>query len=486
MIVNKRLGLIIIATVFLLTLIPAGRASVQALSAWNTPEWIPGLIDTGLNPVIFSDPTGKMHVFNSQWVGENYSILYTQWSVGVGWTEPVDIIRSPNSQARLCGAFVDNTGNVNLIFWGGIGASADIYFTHAPLGLAGKSTAWSSPKLIGRNAIELTTAAMVSDGDGNIVVVYSGSELGAGLYSVTSKNGGETWSNAYPLYLTSSDTLWPSALKLVRSSNSTVHAVWALGDETGNSRSVHYSRLESIEGDWTSPTILAEAIRYEADTPNIIEYDGSLMVIYHNGFPTTRWMIRSSDNGQTWTFPTRLFEQVGSNGAASLVIDSSNTLHMFFGNRIGEPAIHGLWHSIWMKDRWSVPEPVVSGPQIMRGANGEEGFDPSAAQAVISRGNLLMVVWGHDPMAGPIHIWYTYAILNTPELPIKLLPGLSNEPEPTATIIKPTAIPTVQLTTFPDIPLNSNGINLNQILFWGIAPAILLIFVVLIFTRNKR
>jgi hypothetical protein len=135
-------------------------------------------------------------------------------------------------------------------------------------------------------------------------------------------------------------------------------------------------------------------------------------------------MRRSNDAGKTWTAPVRLFQQVGSNGAAALVIDSSNTLHMFFGNRIsGSPDTHGLWHSIWQDGGWSLPEAIVSGPKMFAETSDEEAFDPAQAQAMIVNGNLLMVVWRQDPGSGGIHIHYTYTRLNTPELALSTPPS---------------------------------------------------------------
>jgi hypothetical protein len=485
----RKFFLSISLVVLLFALVPSENRSVQALSTWQPPEKIPGLVDSspGQYPYFIADPAGKVHVFHSQWVDQTtYSIFYSQWSVGVGWSEPVDIIMPSVGQARVCGAFLDNTGTMNLIFWGGNEFGA-MYFTHAPGSLAGKTTAWSEPVSIGPNAMAPTNAAMVSDGNGSIVVVYSGNQLGNGLYSVVSRDNGATWTTARPLYLASSDTLWPSALQLYMTSDQHVHVLWALGDVTGNSRSISYARLDSLDGEWTAPKVLAEAIGSVADTPSMVEYDGSLILIYHNGFPLTRWMIRSGDNGQSWSAPTRLFEQVGSNGAAALVIDSSHRLHMIFGNRVGSPEIHGLWHSIWLEDSWSVPEPIVSGPQIMGGSTGIEGFDPSFAQAVISRGDLLLVIWRHDPMAAPTHIWYSYITLDSPELPVKLLPGLSAVPTPTPGVMhSPSATPTVILTKFPDEPGGSTSTSPNVIMLAGVAPAFLFLIVIVLLKRKQN
>ncbi len=483
--------LIPVLITILFATIPGGRTSVnaQAQSFWEPPQWIPGLVDTTASqyPVFVTDPTGKIHLVHSQWLGEDYSIFYSQWAVGVGWTQPVDIFLPTWGQARVFGAYLDDVGMLHVYYWGGDDFNASIFTIQAPLQQANKATAWSPPKLIGTNAIAPTTAAVIGDGKGSITVVYSGNVEGNGLYGVLSSDYGVTWSEPKQIFSTGSDTLWSTELKLAQSADKRIHAVWALGESTGNSRAVYYARFEPDGQIWSKPRVLAEAINYEADTPAIIEHDGALMVIYHNDFPTTRWMIRSLDGGETWTAPTRLFEHVGSNGSAALVIDSSNTLHMFFGNRVGEPATHGLWHSTWQGGNWGVPEPVVSGPHIYAGPNGEEGFDPSTAQAVISRGNLLFVVWRHDPTAGPIHIWYSYRYLNTPQQPVQTLAS----PLPSATPVLDTALPTPTsispVSTFSDdFPQETGGEEINKTLAIGIGPALILIIAMIVLIRRKH
>lgn len=489
-----KLGFFIGIAALLLTLASGsgGVVRAQTIQFWEAPQRIPGLVDTTPSqfPFFITDSTGQVHVFHAQWDNGSYSIMYSKWAVGVGWTNPVDVFRPTAGQARLSGAFLDQSGMVYLMFWGGdeeIGA--EIYLIKAPLVLAGKSTAWSKPLQIGNDAIAPTTAAMVGDGLGTMHVVYSSDEQGHGLYSVSSTDNGETWTTPYPFFLTNSDDLWPSALKMTLDKENHLHAVWGLANVAGTSERIYHAQLDAATNTWTSPTVLAEAIGYEANTPNIIEYDGELIVIYHNNFPTTRWMLRSDDDGQSWSSPTRLFEQVGSNGAAALAIDSSDTLHMFFGNRIGYPATHGLWHSIWLGDRWSVPEAIVSGPQIVVGENNEEGFDPSYAQAVISRGNLLLVIWRHDPMAGPKNIWYSYRYLDSAQLPSQPIPVPFVSPTPTQ---EKTQVPsTSQLTAIPAFNAEEpetagSASNINITLMLGIGPVILMLIAVVYFQRNRR
>lgn len=469
---------------------PAAQANG---GGWKRPQGIPGLVETTPDqyPVFVAEPTGKLHVFHSQFVRGNLVILHSSWNSGVGWTNPVDVILSPVGQARLIGAFLDNAGMMNVFFWGGEEGNADMYFTQAPIQQVDSTTAWTQPVMIGTNAITPTSAAVVSDGQGLIVLVYSGNEEGNGLYNVNSYDGGLTWTAPTPIFLAASDLLWPSAIQMIYTDDNKVYAVWGLGDITGNSRNIHFAAWDGEQRSWNSPVVLANAVEFEADTPSIIEHDGGLMVIYHNDFPTTRWMVRSSDGGETWTAPARLFDHVGSNGRAELVEDGAGRLHMLFGNRVGTPPTHGLWHSQWINNAWSVPEPIVSGPQIRAGENGEEGFDPSMAQAVVLRGNLLFVAWRHDPVAGPKHVWYTYTTLDAPEILPTPSPTTAVEDLPTVVASAETqAAPAIDEPT-PNPAFDNEGTavgmeNMSLLMLYTTIPVLFLVIVFVIIKGRQR
>jgi hypothetical protein len=484
----------ILVVVISVVTITSTTVRAQSSIGWSVPQRIPGLKDTSASqyPVFVADQNGAIHVFHSQRVGDRVNIVYSQWTVEVGWSHPVDVIASPWEEARLSGATLDQAGMIDLAFWGGNDLGAAMYFTKAPAVFAGQSNAWAKPTRIGRSAISPTSADLAGDGEGFLAVVYSGNILGNGLYYIYSLDSGITWSEPFGLFLAANDQLWPYALQLYLADDGRLHAVWALADLTGNSVAVYYARLSADRTLWSNPIVLAEAIGSEADTPSIIEYQDELFVIYHNNQPTTRWMRRSVDGGDTWTTPTRLFEQVGSNGAAALVVDSGDRLHMLFGNRIDSSSTHGLWHSTWFGKGWTKPEAIITGQKLFVGLNGGEGFDPSFAQTVISQGNLLFVAWRHDPGSSPASLWYVYQILNSPQIPKQTLPV----PVPT----NPPGSAQSLATPSPDIDQPSPGIaNLNDdpfiqtgqstpnlALAASLIPVFLLIVIVVVIIRIRN
>jgi hypothetical protein len=498
----KRFKISLLTFVFLLLLglmnSNTSHASSQAQQNWSPPQRVPGYADETSPPHLLADQNHTVHAFTSQWVGQEnpqLAVAYNQWSLKSGWTPVVDILLSPLGQARVGGALLDASGIIHLIFFGGDDRRADIYYTQAPAVRAGQATAWSKPVIVGPDTITPTVSKIILLQGNELVIVYSGRSQGQGLYAVYSYDLGQTWSAPEPFFLTYNPELWPTPLELYEDSNGRVHALWGLVDRTGNSLAIYYSRLDGAQEKWTSPTIFAEAIEYEADTPAIIEYNGQLIVIYHNNFPTTRWMQRSYDGGDTWTVPVRLFAHVGSNGAASLVKDSDNVLHMFFGNRIGNPAIHGMWHTTWQEEtqHWREPEPVDSGPRVV-GRVGGNGFDPSAARAIILQGNILLLTWVTDPGAGRNGVWYTYTKLDIPETPIKPLPSALATPiifdQSSTPTFKPS--PELQRTNLPlateqyFLEDTNKSPNPTTALISSLIPVFLLVLTVVGFYKYRK
>lgn len=470
-------------------------SSAQEAQGWTPARRIPGLSDDVWTPYLVVDQNQTVHAFVSDRVGEEGSIkaiLYSRWSRDQGWSLPVDILLSPHHEARVKGAFLDTEGVMHVVFFGGEDYNAEIYYSQAPAVSADQAQAWSQPIIVGKEAITPDEAAIAGDSQGNLHIVFGARQDGNSLYSVHSSDGGQTWSEPVPVFLTQSDVLWPSHLQIYVDFKANLHAVWSVADFTGNGLANYYAKFEAGTSDWTEPIVLAHAINSEADTPSIIEYNDELFVIYHNDRPTTRWMRRSQDGGQSWSEPVRLFEHVGSNGAAALVVDGSNKLHMFFGNRVGDfPETHGMWHSEWINGRWNAPEAIVSGQATV-------GFDPARASATVSQGNLILVSWMQEP--GQINrgtangAWYSYLSIESEELPIVPLPTaslamqsilidsgsvLSQEtPEPVQTKVN---IPS-SVQTFDSVPSPN---PMRQILV-GIFPAMVLLLVFIIILRRNR
>lgn len=471
-------------------------ASAQGFGQWSPPNKIPGFSDSVWTPYIVADQNQTVHAFVSDWVGEEdkveLGILYSRWTRRTGWTESIDIILPARGDARVKGVYLDQFGSFHLIFFEGDDFEGTINYTSARVPDAAKASSWSDPVTIGRAAITPDEAAVVGDDRGNLYVIYAGRQNSHGFYLIHSNDSGITWTEPSPIFLTHRYDLWPTALKLDLANSGDLHAVWALGALSGNSLAVYYRRLDTDQMVWADTVQLAVTTIREVDTPSIIEHEDELVVIYHADSPTTRHMLRSFDGGQTWTDPIRLFPHVGSNGAAALIVDGNNDLHMFFGNRVGTPIIHGMWHSVWLENRWSDPEAIASGPLA-------PGFDPARPRSVLSQGNTILVVWQTEPgqiVKGTSNgAEFSYLVTDAPELPLAPFKtdvvNQVNQPaaEAVSVTLTPTQserTPTAETLISSVIEPETDQTNPGSVIILGLIPAFILCFGILILNRFRH
>jgi hypothetical protein len=462
---------------------------------WSIPQTIPGYNPNSAPPILIADQNRTVHAFSSQWLesDDNTSkpskaIMYNQWTYESGWTKPVDILLSPIKEARVTDAFIDSDGIIHLIFFGGDGEAANIYYSQAPVSAAYSAWAWSNPIVIGEGAKDPENAVLVKGKQGDLIVVYYGEKDGTGIYITKSDDNGNNWSEPNPFFLATSENPNIGLISVIASESGWVHAIWGVYNIGGQGRGIYYARSENAD-DWSIPTLLEGAQNdLGTQTPAIIEYKDTLFAFYNQ---TPKIMMRrSSDNGVTWKDPVIMFPRhIGVNGTLSPVIDGAENLHIFFGQRIsGDPDIHGMWHSEWNNDRWTEPDAVISGPQVTD-LDGNNSFDPYDANAIVSQGNVILVTWRTDPGLKGNGVWFSSKLLDIPELPI-----ITPEPEVlqtgeviTTTNITETQIDKVTLENTQDLPATSLDLSsspretsISTIIIYGIAPVLMLILTIIV------
>jgi hypothetical protein len=467
----------------------------QQEADWATPQRIPNYeIDTW-PPVLIGDQNGTVHAFSSQWLASEggvgvRAIVYNHWALTRGWTAPVDILLSPiRNDARLLDVFLDQTGRAHLVFWGGDGTEARIYYASAAIAEAGRAGAWSGPTMVAEYARDPEAGVIYADDHGAFTILFSGRQAGNGLYMVRSEDGGHTWSKPELIFNTNDRSNFVQILKIARSASGAVHAIWNEATPAGEGRGIFYSKKSTNDTEWSAPIqlSLAEA-GYGTNTPAIVVYQDRVLAFFN--LASIIWQ-RSSTDGTNWTLPTQVFARhVGVNGSIAFVTDANDTLHMFFAQRIsGPPDIHGMWHSVFGGVTWSEPEAIVSGPQVAD-HQGNTAFDPFEARAVLSHDNVLLVTWRNDPGLQGNGVWYSYQRLAAPEMsaatPPTALPATRSTTGATAT---PSETPMMALTSNAtpqpgvEVPTGSSAAsNPARAAFMGILPVLVVIAIVLIRT----
>jgi hypothetical protein len=451
-----RLCLLLLSLVGALT--PTG-ARAEGPMQWTPPAQIP-YSDPNVNtPFLLADSAGVIHAFSSQKIAGTFSrvIMYNRWQHDEGWSKPVDILISPlHDEAHAPAAYLDHKGIIHLVFFGGHDVSANIYYSSAPALRAADAMAWSPPVAIATGARPPIAVWIAGDVDDNMYVLFGGNLDGTGIYAMTSNDSGATWSLPEMLFGTYSENLWPYSLRMLYGESGRLYAVWNVLNKRAWGFAGYFTTFDFTTRRWNEPQVIAEGVEggiLGVQSIALLEYKSELFVMYDNGIPeqgVVRLTRRTDDGGRSWSEPVRPFpEHVGGNGPAAFVADSGGQLHVFFGQRTQGTAAqqrHGMWYSEWHEQvrSWGGVHDIISGP-LVQDVEGDKGFDPSAATAVVSQGNLLMVVWRTDPGNGANGAWYSYTELDTPITALLPLPTLT----PTAIPAKvtrerlPTPIPTL-------------------------------------------
>ncbi|HET7010128.1 MAG TPA: sialidase family protein [Anaerolineales bacterium] len=439
-------GSLVVGLALVAAVLPNGRAPAQVATAWSEPERIPEYHNLLTAPFLVADQNRWVHAFDQELHGtQTFVIAYRRWSLDQGWSTPVDILLPEflGLAPSLSGVYLDPTGTLHLIYFGGAAEGGSHFYTRASAAEADKASAWSVPVPIGTEASTVVAAAIQGDGQGRLVVVYGGERFGRGLYEVHSLDEGATWSKPTALSLARREALYVASVWAEFDGDGRLHIVWHETDAEGDQDDIRYLRLSADFAHPEPETVLAvqDYAQESLGWPSLLTKDEDVLVIYQDAYPPTRWIRRSSDGGNTWSPPIRPFPHRGGYGYAALTQDSRGTIHVVLGNRLQDPEIHGMWYSRLVGDTWLPLEPIISGPAT-------DTFDPCCPRAVVVQGNVLLATWAHnvtqDFLTGA---WYAYTVLDAPEVPVQVVAtptGATDPSTPTPEIVSATPVPTVQ------------------------------------------
>ncbi|MBK9925969.1 MAG: exo-alpha-sialidase [Anaerolineales bacterium] len=482
-------------------------------TGWSPDEKVPGYLDDTFTPFLLADHNKTIQAFASQWVenqGRRRAIVYRQWTLVGGWTRPVDIILSPTrGDANFLWAFMDSLDNIHLIFSATQSSKTAVYYTSAPAINADRASAWSTPMLIGENALLLNSAVIIGDGQENLVIIYSGNRDGSGVYYMQSKDTGKTWTSPLPVFLTYDSSLSAFSLRLVLGTEQKIRATWNVVTNLGEDESLYFANFDLQKSEWDTPIELDQRINirdyFGPSFPAIVDNGREIIVVYNSGNPfkgrpvdlgrPVQFFSLSKNGGVTWSDPSVPFPfHVGRSGEHTLLLDGDGVPHTLFIQRIDTKdesgkysSIGGVWHSKFQNGIWTNPDRFVT------------TYAPHDIRAAISQGNVLLAVWREDPGVERQHgIWYSYNVLDASQLPASPLAtaeiDYSVKVESTTAssplTFNETPTPSSQADLFNESPPSPLGNNPALPVIIGIIPVLLILIGVLVgyrfvLNRNK-
>jgi hypothetical protein len=491
-----RAGRALLAAVWLTFFCLTGQGEVRPVQAQpDTVVWAEaGLLSNpevdAWAPAIVADAAGNVHLVWSQTMGANPppgegdTLYYARWD-GTKWTEPVDVLVSPQGALEWPDLAITPDGMLHLV-WDTGGTSSVLFYAHAPACCANDVHQWSEPTAL-QGPMLGGASAILADQQGRLHIAYSSLDSGSVMY-MYSNDGGQSWSR--PVAISGTDlqsdefTNWP---RLAMDDRGRLHAVWTVMPWPG--RAVMYARSDDGGLSWGKPTVIDTASRpdyannsYGPIYIDVVTRGEDEVHLIWDGAPTVeRNHIWSADGGKTWSKPILLFPEItdsGRSGFNDMAVDSAGTLHAI--------ALGGPFHATWEDPVWSTSQRIPMPASVSSGAE--------LVRLAISRGNTLHVVWLKKD-ARPFTVWYSRAQTTAPELPAQPLPIPTPKPTrtplpslsmiPTREVPSPTPLPkelTVEIPPRPSLLTNPTTAALL-----GAAPAFLFIVtIVLVRLRQKQ
>ncbi len=500
--IHSRLALILILSLLLASPFTE-PARAEPTKGWSSDAQVPGYLDGTFPPVLLADHNRTVHAFASQWVendGRRHAIVYRQWSLKGGWTRPMDIILTPDGEAFVLGVYMDEADRIHALVEFSSRNFSNVYYTSAPAEEADSAGAWSTPILLA-GPLAAESAAITGDGQGNILIIFSGMSDGSGAYYMLSSDSGETWSQPASFFLTYDPNLLAYSLHLSLASNQHIRATWNVLTSLGVDKSLYFADFNLTTAAWSTPVELDTKVEDEdyfgPSFPELVDTGKQIVIMYNGGNPfmdrpvkpgrPVQEVMLSSDGGTTWNGPSVPFPyHVGRSGSHAMVLDGAGVPHALFVQRIESneggqySVIGGIWHSAFRGGTWTKPERLVT------------TYTPHDLHAVVSQGNLLLLVWREDPGIGKHGVWFSYNILDAPELPVVPLAtapmNVTIQPTPASAELEPTPTRISNIILKGSSPSNWQTNPAFPIIV-GILPAILIVIGVLAafhFLANPR
>lgn len=438
---NHRIGhLFLFGAVLLAVLSVAPVLAAQGVLGgitWEAPVNLSNSFTSSIYPFILADPYGQIHVvwgedlngaaINIQnAVERSNSIVYSRWD-GKTWTAPVDLFFTENAGGyNFPYLALDKNDRLHMAWQ----AFDGIYYSSAQLYDADSVKAWSPPQLL---------AAYRGDGprllitpDGSLLMVFaawensitSGNERN--IYFTRSNDGGASWNQPQRL----SD--FPDSLNIqlsypviLATPENVLHITWQVSeppDFTGSA--VYYSRSNDGGITWIPAVELARRTETEnwASAPEIARLpDGELHLTWVCGDTAHRCHRLSSDDGQTWSEPSREFgDKISLAGHDTLFVDGDGAL--FWILQLRYPS--AIYVSQWTGNRWSELEIVTDG--FLHGAH--------YPRAVASQGNQVHLILVDQDQK---EIWYFRGASGASGKEAVMMPTATATSDPASTATPP-------------------------------------------------
>lgn len=461
------LSLIILALAFNLLGI---TVPPQINSNWSQPVDITDGATTNWRAYGFPicDPYQNMHIFWADNSDSGAAIYYRDDANGY-WSVPIDIIAV--HQPSIYNLVSATSAQMNQIYlaWTNLPATADLYFSKAPLALAASPRTWSQPRLLDTG---VTNASLAVDLSGVIHLIYASSKdqgINFDVVHIQSTDGGNTWSDRAVFYSKSFSQPSYIQTQIAIDGRGRIHVGLTLRSQAyGEFFEVGYIRSLDSGHTWSEYRLISNTSTTFQGVAGISPYafgNDEIHLTWHDPRRMDQW---SYDGGETWSSPVEIMPLGGAFGGSNeLVKDSAGVIHVIAA------VSNGVFSAAFTGERWGPPEQIDN-----------REIDPHGQHIAICQGNQLHVVY--FDRTGEETVWYSARQVNAPHIDRKAIPTPTPTIQPAATGValagtglQATPTPVHNLDAGPQIL--GNLPNPLSSLMSALIPTILLIGIAFLF-----
>ncbi len=421
-----------------------GAAQAQT-TGWSDPLNLFETEGRASEAEVVADPSGAVHVFwaynapGEEDTGASQAIYYALKD-GESWSEPVDILVSPDGRvARMQAVTSDKQGYLHIVWSGGNA----IFYSRAYALEASSAQGWSYPEPLTANVSALDPA-IAEDGAYGIYVLWT--QAFAGLMFTQSQDSGQTWSIPQAIFQAAGNNELARQGRIAVDQKGRLHVVFShyLEESSGTGDlstpiSLYYLRSEDRGATWSEPLLMTPEPDF--GEINVATCGDDTIHLVWNGRAGRRGRYHriSQDGGETWSSVTEVLapspqNPIGTGGLTGFPViacDSTEAVHLVSATG------RGMYYFTWRNGAWSQAEYAsrgVAGGGVTGTAESIE--EPSLT---LSQGNLLHLVF-HE---GFERIWYVTRQADAPRQEVTPLPTVPVVPTPAATSFPPPTIPPV-------------------------------------------
>jgi hypothetical protein len=294
-------------------------------ATWSQPVNISSSAGYSGNPEIAVDNAGSINVFWSDDTPGNYQVYFKR-SIdnGAGWSQAVRVSSNPESSFGPIAA-VDDSGNINVVYFAGDGLEREVYFSRS----TDDGASWSQAVNISNSPDPAMYPDLTLDDSGNISVIWQNTISGYRqiLFSRSTDNGAN-WSQPKKTSYLWGDNYYP----LITADNAgDISATWL----NTHFKSLFFSRSADNGDTWTqakaisgnlSGTYYGYAVTIDsARNVNLVWGIGP-----QNDIDIS--FIRSTDNGNTWSPLVNISNSPGESWWPAMALDSAGNINVVYKN----------------------------------------------------------------------------------------------------------------------------------------------------------